>query len=105
MQIRHRRFDSDQRLSVSAGDSLALLAGRSPHLAYRPEQIDVSFDDVVSTQSELQQKSWNWRSIFGGADGSPFLVPVPNDQIQPKASPARVASAAGALAFRLICGC
>ena len=25
----------------------SLLAGRSPHLEYRPEQIDVSFDDVI----------------------------------------------------------
>src|SRR6185369_9640841 len=33
-------------------------------------------DDVQSVASELQQKSWNWHSIFGGVTGTPALYPL-----------------------------
>jgi len=34
-------------------------------------------DDVQGVAPELQQKSWNWRSIFGGVTASPALYPLP----------------------------
>ena len=34
-------------LAIGLAVSMPFLAGRSPHLEYRPEQIDVSFDDVI----------------------------------------------------------
>jgi hypothetical protein len=33
-------------------------------------------DDVGATSAELQQKSWNWRSIFGGVTASAALYPL-----------------------------
>ncbi|MBW8770703.1 MAG: hypothetical protein JF589_13175 [Gemmatimonadetes bacterium] len=33
-------------------------------------------DDVQGVAAELQQKSWNWRSIFGGVTASPALYPL-----------------------------
>jgi hypothetical protein len=34
-------------------------------------------DDVQGVAVELQQKSWNWHSIFGGVTASPALYPLP----------------------------
>ena len=34
-------------LAIGLAVAMPLMAGRSPHLEYRPEQIDVSFDDVI----------------------------------------------------------
>ncbi|HEX7942557.1 MAG TPA: hypothetical protein VF488_12170, partial [Gemmatimonadaceae bacterium] len=34
-------------------------------------------DDVQGATAELQQPSWNWRSIFGGVTASPALYPLP----------------------------
>jgi hypothetical protein len=33
-------------------------------------------DDVQGVAAELQQKSWNWHSIFGGVTASPALYPL-----------------------------
>ena len=34
-------------LAIGLAVAMPLMAGRSPHLEYRPEQIDVAFDDVI----------------------------------------------------------
>jgi cell division protease FtsH len=34
-------------LAIGLAVSMPFLAGRSPHLTYRPEQIDITFDDVI----------------------------------------------------------
>jgi hypothetical protein len=33
-------------------------------------------DDVQGVAAELQQKSWNWHSVFGGVTASPALYPL-----------------------------
>lgn len=37
-------------LAIGIAISMPLLAGRSPHLEYRPEQIDIGFDDVIGVE-------------------------------------------------------
>ncbi len=37
-------------LAIGIAVAMPLLAGRSPHMVYRPEQIDVSFDDVIGIE-------------------------------------------------------
>ena len=43
-------------------------------------------DDAASASTELSQKSWNWRSIFGGVDGIAALYPLPVTAMSPTTS-------------------
>jgi hypothetical protein len=40
-------------------------------------------DEAPSASPELSQKSWNWRSIFGGVDGTAALYPLPVTAMAP----------------------
>jgi hypothetical protein len=40
-------------------------------------------DDVAGTATELQQKSWDWHSIFGGVTRSAALYPLPITHMSP----------------------
>jgi hypothetical protein len=42
----------------------------------RDWSVSQAVDDVQGTALELQQKSWNWHSIFGGVTASPNLYPL-----------------------------
>jgi len=43
----------------------------------RDWSVSQAVDDVQGVAAELQQKSWNWHSIFGGVTASPALYPLP----------------------------
>jgi len=43
----------------------------------RDWSVSQAVDDVQGIAPELQQKSWNWHSIFGGVTASPALYPLP----------------------------
>ena len=43
----------------------------------RDWSVSQAVDDVQGVAPELQQKSWNWHSIFGGVTASPALYPLP----------------------------
>jgi hypothetical protein len=38
--------------------------------------VSQAVDDVHAVAPELQQKSWNWHSVFGGVTASPNLYPL-----------------------------
>jgi len=42
----------------------------------RDWSVSNAVDDVQGVAPELQQKSWNWHSIFGGVTASPALYPL-----------------------------
>jgi hypothetical protein len=56
-------------------------------------------DDVQGAAAELQQKSWNWRSIFGGVTASPALYPLPVTHMTPATSSYDGAVVPGGSAF------
>ena len=56
-------------------------------------------DDVQGVASELQQKSWNWRSIFGGVTASPALYPLGVTHMSASTSSYAGAVVAGGSAF------
>ena len=56
-------------------------------------------DDAPSAPAELSQKSWNWRSIFGGVDGIAALYPLPLTAMSPSTSTYPGAAVPGGAAF------
>lgn len=45
-----------------------------------------AIDDTPAASPEQSQKSWNWRSIFGGVDGLAALYPLPVTSLSPAQS-------------------
>ena len=43
-------------------------------------------DDTPAASPELSQKSWNWRSVFGGPDATAALYPLPVNGMSPSTS-------------------
>ena len=43
-------------------------------------------DDTPAASPELSQRSWNWRSVYGGQDGTAALYPLPVNGMSPAAS-------------------
>jgi hypothetical protein len=56
-------------------------------------------DDLQGAAPELQQKSWNWRSIFGGVTASKALYPLPVAHMTPTTTSYTGAVVPGGSAF------
>jgi hypothetical protein len=42
----------------------------------RDWSVSLALDDIPGASTELQQKSWNWRSVYGGSTGAAGLYPL-----------------------------
>jgi hypothetical protein len=67
----------------------------------RDWSVSLAVDDVANTQTELQQQSWNWHSIYGGADASPFLYPLRVTVMAPAMSYTGTVVAGGSSHYKL----
>ncbi|MEO6526552.1 MAG: hypothetical protein ABIP93_08005 [Gemmatimonadaceae bacterium] len=60
----------------------------------------LAVDDITGPAS-LQQKSWNWRSVYGGASGAAGLYPLQVTAMQPATSYNGAVVAGGAAYYKL----
>jgi hypothetical protein len=67
----------------------------------RDWSVSFALDDIASTQPELQQPSWNWHSIYGGADASKFLYPLRVTPMDPGTSYTGTVVAGGSSHYKL----
>ena len=56
--------------------NLQSVLGRDVAPVVRDWMVSLALDDVAGAPASAQQKSWNWRSIYGGAGGVAGLYPL-----------------------------
>ena len=108
------RFLADQRASTdgdvwsrlvnntaSGTANLQSVFGNDVQSRIRDWAASLALDDVASAPEAIQQKSWNWRSIYGGAGGVAGLYPVQVTAMTSATSYTGTVVAGGAAYYRL----
>jgi hypothetical protein len=67
----------------------------------RDWSVSLAVDDIANTQAELRQQSWNYHSIYGGVDASPFLYPLRVTPMTPATSYNGTVVAGGSTHYKL----
>ena len=62
--------------SATGAANLQSVFGELPPLL-RDWSVSHAVDDTPAASPEVSQKSWNWRSVYGGQDGTAALYPLP----------------------------
>jgi hypothetical protein len=62
--------------SATGNANLQAVFGKDVASLVRDWSVSQAVDDVQAVAPELQQKSWNWHSVFGGVTASPNLYPL-----------------------------
>jgi hypothetical protein len=71
--------------SAVGAANLQSVFGELPPLV-RDWSVSHIVDDTPAASPELSQRSWNWRSVYGGQDGSAALYPLPVNGMSPTTS-------------------
>jgi hypothetical protein len=108
------RFLADQRASsdgdiwsrlvdntASGVDNLKSVFGRDIEPLIRSWAVSLALDDVANAPAELQQKSWNFRSVYSAAGGLKNYYPLEVTTMATATSYTRTVAAGGAVFYKL----